>query len=630
MKRARGRPRKKNNIQAAINWVAELPVTKAELPVTVAELPVAVAELPVTVAELPVTETEVHVTVAPFPVTEAASSDSTDCSSDTGAQSDADTVIEHQVSSQITETMLPSSTNLPSDLRDIIAVLVERIKSLEERMIEHFSDSRPQSRKSRPHPRQSRAHSRSSISTSSTISSYTKERQWINRCTPSRSRSCSPSDCASPAATPECVSRPTPQRVTPVQEGFMAVVNGAPANRNQFVSPNFAHFNPYSVLGHEEVQRQQTHVEHEHQLQQQNDHILAQQLAQQEQVQQAQVLQAQQQQAQMLQAQQQQAQQAHQRVTQQQVQRHAQQQQLQLANQQAQQHAMYQLQQQERENMQRLVLQQAQQQAQQQVQRQTQQQMQQPLSSSNDLGQRRRPVITYGEKYVNNMQSSRSANGNPVQQRSPGFEIPPRFQRLHSNTTAQQPPHDVEGRRTTTTLVAADSMARSIRVRTINNMLNDGLLQEHSQRIQIDKFPGAHAKKIQHCFKYSLEEYKPDILVVIAGANDINYDSQTGNADPKHIATKVINIARDALSSNVSHVFVFGLIRRKNNRFKQLIEQTNMEIRLLCNELGVNYVDTSDITPSDIEKDGIHLNPEGTRKLSNMILRCNPSYNPML
>ena len=172
MKRARGRPRK-NNIQAAINWVAELPVTKeelavtvaelpeteAELPVTVAELPVAVAELPVTVAELPVTEAEVPVTVAPFPVTEAASSDSTDCSSDTGAQSDADTVIEHQVSSQITETMLPSSTNLPSDLRDIIVVLVERVKSLEERMIEHFSDSRPQSRKSRPHSRQSRPHS---------------------------------------------------------------------------------------------------------------------------------------------------------------------------------------------------------------------------------------------------------------------------------------------------------------------------------------------------------------------------------------------------------------------------------------------------------------------------------------
>lgn len=233
----------------------------------------------------------------------------------------------------------------------------------------------------------------------------------------------------------------------------------------------------------------------------------------------------------------------------------------------------------------------------------------------------KRPVITYGDKYVNNMQQPHVS---PVTHRRNGAEMPPRFQRLQQQQETPTP-------RTRTTLVASDSMTRSIRVRTINNMLNANSLQhQEERRIQIDKFPAAHAEKIRHCFKYSLQEYQPDTLVVIAGANDISYDSWAGNADAKEIAAKVINIARDALAKGVSTVYVFGITQRRNKQFAQLIKQTNFELRLLCGELNINYVDTGDINPRDIDRDGIHLNVQGTKKLARKILKCDTNYNPML
>ena len=182
-----------------------------------------------------------------------------------------------------------------------------------------------------------------------------------------------------------------------------------------------------------------------------------------------------------------------------------------------------------------------------------------------------------------------------------------------------------------TTLVASDSMTCSIRVQTINNMLNaNSLIHQEARKIEIDKFPGAHANKIRHCFQYSLQEFQPDTMVVIAGANDITYDSQAGNADAKQIAAKVTNIARDALAKGVRDVYVFGITQRRNKQFNQLIKQTNLELRLLCGELNIHYVDTGDIHLQDIDRDGIHLNVQGTKKLTRKILGCDNNYNPML
>ena len=434
----------------------------------------------------------------------------------------------------------------------------------------------------------------------------------------------------------------------------MAVVNGAPANRNQFVSPNFAHFNPYSVLGHEEVQRQQTHVEHEHQLQQQNDHILAQQLAQQEQVQQAQVLQTQQQQAQVLQAQQQQAQQAQvlqvhsetvhankrpvitygdkyvnnmeqprvsqrrnsaempprfQRLQQEQNQKRQSVQQQVVDDQQQQAAHQQRADQHQLVNQQRLVDEQRWQAEQtsmlEQQQRQAEQQRQvnQLLRANLQWHEQRlinqqQEVVPHQQVHQQYQQASVQRTQTTLEQRCLADQQRLLMQQrrqadqqcqadqvLQANQQRQaghqvtQQQQETPVPRMRTTLVASDSMTRSIRVRTINNMLNaNSLIHQEARKIEIDKFPGAHANKIRHCFQYSLQEFQPDTMVVIAGANDITYDSQAGNADAKQIAAKVTNIARDALAKGIHDVYVFGITQRRNKQFNQLIKQTNLEL----------------------------------------------------
>ena len=172
-------------------------------------------------------------------------------------------------------------------------------------------------------------------------------------------------------------------------------------------------------------------------------------------------------------------------------------------------------------------------------------------------------------------------------------------------------------------------MTRSIRVGGINSLLRKNTLSHHENRsIAIDKFPGAHARKIKHCMKFSMKELKPDVLIVVAGANDVSYDYREGTANPRHIANRIVDIGKEA--TNVSKVCILGITQRSDHRVKMLIRQTNLELRSLCEQSGFNFIDTSEIHEDDLDRDGLHLNPTGTRKLMHIILKCNNLYNPYL
>jgi lysophospholipase L1-like esterase len=220
---------------------------------------------------------------------------------------------------------------------------------------------------------------------------------------------------------------------------------------------------------------------------------------------------------------------------------------------------------------------------------------------------RRRPTVCFNDKYVDNMNQQQ-------------------FQNVKYSDTVKRPRS-----RAPVTLVATDSMARSIRVNFINRLLG-----QHSQKQQgsmrkilIDKYPAAHADKIKYYSKWSIREEKPDSLVVIAGANDISYDSYNNNANPNNIAEKIVNIGRDA-AQHVQHIYICGLFNRKSDQFKTLIAKTNLQIRLLCEQAGFHFIDTSDIKKNDLDRDGLHLNIEGTKKLTHKILSCCDTYNPTL
>ena len=67
--------------------------------------------------------------------------------------------------------------------------------------------------------------------------------------------------------------------------------------------------------------------------------------------------------------------------------------------------------------------------------------------------------------------------------------------------------------------VVTDSMCRSIR----NNFANS-FIDSSAEFIKFNKFPGAHARQINHYSTWSIQNDEPDSMVIVAGTNDLNYD----------------------------------------------------------------------------------------------------------
>jgi len=166
---------------------------------------------------------------------------------------------------------------------------------------------------------------------------------------------------------------------------------------------------------------------------------------------------------------------------------------------------------------------------------------------------------------------------------------------------------------TSTIAVVTDSMCRSIRNNDINHFIDNDV-----EEIKIYKFPGAHAQQIQHYSKWTIENDEPDSLVVICGTNDINYSK-----DPsvEQISKKVLDVARQAKHMGIQNIFICGITGRNNNRYVSIIKDTNLFLRLVSSDKGFVYIDNENILKSDLNRDGLHLNPSGTDKLMKNILQ---------
>ena len=174
-----------------------------------------------------------------------------------------------------------------------------------------------------------------------------------------------------------------------------------------------------------------------------------------------------------------------------------------------------------------------------------------------------------------------------------------------------------------TTTIVSDSMCRSIRVRDFNNMLD-----RNTEKILINKYPAAHAKQILHYSNYTLMNDKPDNLIIMAGSNDVSYDSKDGNtADPEAIATRIIEIGTNARRHGVSRVFINSIINREGYFYNRIIKKLNLILRLKCNTEQFYFIDNSNISLTDLS-DGLHLNSNGNNIFIHNLLNCCESYNP--
>jgi len=119
-------------------------------------------------------------------------------------------------------------------------------------------------------------------------------------------------------------------------------------------------------------------------------------------------------------------------------------------------------------------------------------------------------------------------------------------------------------------------------------------------------------------------------MIIMAGSNDVSYDSKDGQtANPEEIASRIIDIGKNAKLHGVTRVFVNSIIYREGYFYNSIINKINLILRLKCNSENFYYIDNNNIYTVDLI-DGLHLNSVGNDKLMRNLLNCCQSYNPYL
>ena len=124
-----------------------------------------------------------------------------------------------------------------------------------------------------------------------------------------------------------------------------------------------------------------------------------------------------------------------------------------------------------------------------------------------------------------------------------------------------------------------------------------------------------------------LKEDEPDSLLIHIGTSDIN-NHKLYTVSPEKLASDMIEIGRTCKSFNVKEEFISFVLCRNEVILSNQINRTNELLNKLCKENGFIYISNSNITPSHLSKDDIHLNDIGTFKLGDNFVKhqCLTTY----
>jgi lysophospholipase L1-like esterase len=150
------------------------------------------------------------------------------------------------------------------------------------------------------------------------------------------------------------------------------------------------------------------------------------------------------------------------------------------------------------------------------------------------------------------------------------------------------------------TLLAARYTAQTITV------LNAGQAREPAEQAR-DRFNGA------------LSEAKPQLLLLMEGANDLN---SPGSIDVSEIVSAMEDMVRDATLRGIP-VMVATLppqrLGGRNTADPELLDKFNRDLRLMASKKGAQLIDVNTMLPlSLIGEDGLHPTEQGYQKLAEI------------
>ena len=97
--------------------------------------------------------------------------------------------------------------------------------------------------------------------------------------------------------------------------------------------------------------------------------------------------------------------------------------------------------------------------------------------------------------------------------------------------------------------------------------------------------------------------------------------TMTNKTSLEIISDRVLDIARQAKQMGVKNIYICGIINRKKNGFDSITKDINLAWQLVSSDEGYVFISNDNIIKSDLNGDGLHLNPNGTNKLIYNILQ---------
>ena len=178
----------------------------------------------------------------------------------------------------------------------------------------------------------------------------------------------------------------------------------------------------------------------------------------------------------------------------------------------------------------------------------------------------------------------------------------PEHNKLNSITSKNK---QIPGKKTKTVIIS-DSITKRIDMKEFNHLANGDVVKR--------AFPGATASQLNCYIKASLNDDKPNSVIICAGTNNLTKKDQT----VQDTAKEIVEIVKTCRNAGVSKVFISSLICRPAYHYE--INEINKLLEFHANTYNYIFINNSNIRDDHLWKDGVHLNDSGICILANNYL----------
>ena len=156
--------------------------------------------------------------------------------------------------------------------------------------------------------------------------------------------------------------------------------------------------------------------------------------------------------------------------------------------------------------------------------------------------------------------------------------------------------------------IIGDSMVKGIQPFKMRRIL------PNKENLYIKSFPGAKIEDMYDYIKPSMK-YEPDLVILHCGTNNLHEDKL-----PQKIAADLINLAT-SMKTDKNDVMISSVTLRTDN-LEEKGKLVNDYLKIKSSQVGLGFIDNSNLKQAHFNTKGIHLNVKGSEALAHNFINA--------